>query len=70
MKYNGTVYTVGVPKGRDADADIATQTKITLDTIDARLAEAGTDKSRILEATVFLTSMSDFKGMNEEWNKW
>ena len=70
VKYNGLVWTVGVPKGRAADADIATQTKITLASIDERLAQAGTSKERILEATVFLTSFDDFKGMDDEWKAW
>jgi enamine deaminase RidA (YjgF/YER057c/UK114 family) len=70
VKYNGLVWTVGVPKGRKEDDDIATQTKITLDSIDERLAQAGTDKSKIIEATVFLTDMSEFSGMNAEWSSW
>ena len=70
VKYNGLVWTVGVPKGREPDADIATQTKITLASIDERLAQAGTSKERILEATVFLTSFDDFKGMDDEWKAW
>jgi enamine deaminase RidA (YjgF/YER057c/UK114 family) len=37
---------------------------------DERLAQAGTDKSRIIEATVFLTDMSDFKGMDSVWCQW
>ena len=31
---------------------------------------AGTDKSRILEATVFITSMDNFAGMDEAWREW
>jgi len=71
VKYSGLVWTVGVPTGRDTDASIEEQAKITFANIDKRLAEAGTSKDKILEATVFLTNLKeDFKGFNEEWAKW
>jgi enamine deaminase RidA (YjgF/YER057c/UK114 family) len=72
VKYNGLVWTVGIPgKGKGGpDVDIVEQTKLTLSNIDERLAQAGTDKTRILEATVFLTNMEDFKGMDSEWQAW
>jgi len=70
VKHNGVVWTVGVPKGRERNADINTQTKITLASIDERLAQAGTDKSKIIEATVFLTNMKEFKGFDKEWKAW
>jgi len=64
------VWTVGVPKGRERNANIKRQTALTLKTIDERLNQAGTDKSRIIEATVFLTNMKEFKGFDSEWKKW
>jgi len=70
VKHNGVVWTVGVPKGRERNADINTQTKLTLASIDQRLAQAGTDKSKIIEATVFLTNMKEFKGFDKEWKAW
>ena len=71
VKYNGMVWTVGVPKGKSGnDASIEEQTRITLAMIDARLEEAGTNKSNIIEATVFLTDMADFKGFDAEWQAW
>jgi enamine deaminase RidA (YjgF/YER057c/UK114 family) len=70
VKYNGLVWTVGIPKGRTLEATIEEQTRITLNSIDTRLAEAGTSKEKILEATVFLTDMSEFKGMDAEWQAW
>ena len=71
VKHRGTVWTVGVPKGRSASADINEQTKLTLASIDERLSQAGTDKSKILEATVFLTNLKkDFKGFDKEWRSW
>ena len=59
MKHQGFVWTVGVPTGRSPTADIATQTQLALAAIDARLAQAGTDKTNIFETTVFLTNIKD-----------
>jgi solute carrier family 25 S-adenosylmethionine transporter 26 len=71
VKHKGTVWTVGVPKGRSASADINEQTKLTLAAIDERLSQAGTDKSKIIEATVFLTNLQkDFNGFDKEWKSW
>jgi len=70
VKHNGLVWTVGVPTGRARNADICTQTKIALASIDARLAQAGTDKTKILETTVFLTNMKEFKGFDKVFSAW
>lgn len=71
VKHKGLVWTVGVPMGRANNADIGTQTKMTLDAIDKRLADAGTDKSKIIEATCFLADMKgDFAGFDQAWKEW
>jgi len=69
-KYNGLVWTVGVPSGRKEDDGIEEQTRLTCAVIDKRLAEAGTSKANILEATVFLTDLDEFRGFDGEWQKW
>ena len=67
--YNGVVYLAGqVPD--DASADMAGQTRQVLATIDRLLAEAGTDKTRILMAQIFITNMQEFPGMNKAWDEW
>lgn len=67
--HNGTVYLAGqVPE--TADKDIRGQTAEVLAAIDKLLAEAGTDKSRILMAQIFITDLADFAGMNEVWDAW
>ena len=67
--HNGIVYTAGqVPD--DMAADIAAQTRQVLAKIDALLQEAGTDKSRVLTAQVWLRSRDDLAGMNEIWDGW
>ena len=54
----------------DRKADIAAQTRSVLDQIDRLLAEAGTDKTRILSATIYLADMKDYGAMNEVWDAW
>lgn len=50
--------------------DTAAQTHAVLGKIDALLAEAGTDKSYILTATIWLADMEDFGAMNAVWDQW
>lgn len=67
--HNGTAYLAGqIPN--DATLDIRGQTREVLAAVDALLARAGTDKTRILMAQIFLTDMADFEGMNAEWDTW
>jgi len=65
--HNKTVYLAGqVAPG----VTVAIQTRNVLATIDALLAEAGTDKSRLLSATIWLTNMATFAEMNGVWETW
>lgn len=67
--HNGTVYLAGqVPD--DPTKDIAGQTAEVLANIDKLLGEAGTDKSRILMAQIFLADLADFPAMNAVWDAW
>ena len=64
--HNGTVYLagqVGTP-----GKPVAEQTKEVLASIDRLLAEAGTDKSKLIQATIWLADMRDFAAMNEVKN--
>jgi enamine deaminase RidA (YjgF/YER057c/UK114 family) len=67
--HNGTVYLAG-QIAEDATQDIAGQTRQVLAAIDALLAKAGTDKSKILMTQVFLKDLNDFPGMNSVWDAW
>lgn len=49
---------------------VADQTRVILEKIDGLLAEAGSDKSRLLQATIWLASMDDFAEMNGVWDAW
>ena len=67
--HGGIAYLAGqVPE--TAGADIETQTREVLEAIDALLAQAGSDKTRILRAQIFLADMGDFTGMNQAWDEW
>ena len=67
--HNGIAYLAG-QVAEDASADIRGQTSQVLAAIDRLLAEAGTDKSRILMAQIFIADLSDFAAMNEVWDAW
>ena len=64
-----TVYLAGQVASNPA-ADVAGQTRQILDTIDRLLAEAGTDKTRILTATIYLADIGTFADMNLIWDAW
>ena len=67
--HNGVAYLAGqVPE--DATQGIAGQTRQVLAEVDALLAKAGTDKTRILRAQIYLADMSDVAGMNPAWDEW
>jgi len=51
-------------------ATVAIQTREILASIDALLAQADTDKSRLLSATIWLTDMATFAEMNSVWQSW
>ena len=54
----------------DRSADITGQTQQIVDKIDGFLAQAGTDKSKLLQANLWITDMSNFAAMNAVWNSW
>ena len=66
--HNGTVYLVEVPS--NLDADITAQTENLLASVERLLAQAGSDKSRLLMATIYLADMADYRAMNAVWDAW
>lgn len=65
--HGNTIYTAGqVAEGET----VADQTKAILGQIDALLAEAGSDKSKLLSATIWITDMDNFAEMNAVWDVW
>ncbi len=67
--HNGTVYLAG-QVAADGTQDITGQAKQVLAQIDSLLAEVGSDKTKILSATIFLPSMADFPALNAVWETW
>jgi enamine deaminase RidA (YjgF/YER057c/UK114 family) len=67
--HNGTVYMAGVVAG-DATVGVKGQTEQILATIDRVLRLAGSDKSKILKANIWLSNIADFALMNEAWDAW
>jgi enamine deaminase RidA (YjgF/YER057c/UK114 family) len=67
--HNGVAYLAGQVAG-DASQDIAGQTQQVLAAIDALLARAGSDKSKVLRAQIFLVDLKDFTAMNAVWERW
>lgn len=65
--HGGIVYLAGQVGG---GATIVEQTAATLAEIDRLLALAGTDKTRLLTAQVWLADIADFGGMNSVWDEW
>lgn len=67
--HGDTIYLAG-QVASDAGADITVQTQQVLQKVDAYLAEAGSDKSKILSAQVWISSIGHFAAMNEVWDAW
>lgn len=66
--HNGTVYLAG--QVGQPGFSVADQTRQVLAEIDRLLAAAGSDKTRILSAQIWLASMDDFAEMNAVWDAW
>jgi enamine deaminase RidA (YjgF/YER057c/UK114 family) len=56
--------------GDDPDPDVELQTLSVLRRIDELLESSGTDRSRLLSATIYLADMADFSAMNAAWDRW
>ena len=67
--FQGVVYLAGMVPER-GDTDIAGQTHDVLNQVQTRLQEAGSDKSRILRAQIYLSDIQDIGAMNAVWDAW
>jgi len=68
--HNKTVYLAGQVAENARGASVAAQTKEILSSIDRLLAQASSDKSQLLSATIWLTDMASFAEMNKVWDSW
>jgi enamine deaminase RidA (YjgF/YER057c/UK114 family) len=68
--HGDTIYLAGQVALDRPDASFAEQTRNVLERIDALLAEAGSDRSKLLSATIWLADMRGFEEMNAVWDAW
>ena len=68
--HGNTVYLAGQVAQESAGKSVTEQTKEILSIIDSLLAEAGSDKSKILMANIWITDMGTFQEMNAVWDAW
>ena len=69
VEHGNTVYLAGVV-AKKLEADVKGQTKEILDEIDRLLAKSGTNKSKVLTATIWVTDIRNRAPMNEVWTAW
>lgn len=68
--HGDTVYLAGQVANLTAGGGVAEQTAEILGIIDGLLKQAGTDKTHLLSATIYLPDIATFSQMNAEWDKW
>ena len=68
--HGDTIYLAGVVANTAAGKSVTEQTKDVLSIIDSHLAKAGSDKSKLLTATIYLPDMGTFAEMNAVWDGW
>jgi enamine deaminase RidA (YjgF/YER057c/UK114 family) len=69
LTHNGTVYLAGMTAD-DLSGDVIRQTADTLAKIDHYLGMAGSDKTKLLTAVIWLRDIADFDRMNTVWDEW
>ncbi len=68
--YGDTVYLAGIVAENPKGKSVTEQTKSILGQIDSFLAKAGTDKTKLLSANIWITDMANFAEMNAVWDAW
>jgi enamine deaminase RidA (YjgF/YER057c/UK114 family) len=68
--HGGKVYLSGFVAEKTVGKPVKEQTRDILEQIEATLKEAGSDKSKILKANIWLTDIKTFAQMNEAWDAW
>jgi enamine deaminase RidA (YjgF/YER057c/UK114 family) len=69
LRHNGTIYLAGLVAD-DTRGDVVQQARDVLAKIDHYLAMAGSDKTQLLSATIWLRDIADFERMNGVWDAW
>jgi enamine deaminase RidA (YjgF/YER057c/UK114 family) len=68
--HGDTVYLAGVVAQANKGKSVTEQTREILATIDGYLAQAGSNKTKLLSATIYLADMATFAEMNAVWDAW
>ncbi len=68
--HGDTIYLAGQVAKNQSSGTVFEQTREILFQIDSLLSEVGSDKTKLLSATIYLSNMSDFAAMNEVWDMW
>jgi enamine deaminase RidA (YjgF/YER057c/UK114 family) len=68
--HGNTVYLSGIVADSPKGKSMAEQTKSILSQIDGFLAQAGTDKNKLISANIWVTDMANFAEMNGVWDAW
>jgi enamine deaminase RidA (YjgF/YER057c/UK114 family) len=68
--HGSTVYTAGQVAEKTKGGSVADQTREILSLIDQILAESGSEKEKILTATIYLSDITSFAEMNSVWDTW
>ena len=68
--HGSTIYLAGQVADKTKGGSVVDQTKEILSIIDELLNQAGSDKSKILSTTIWLTDISTFAEMNTAWDAW
>jgi enamine deaminase RidA (YjgF/YER057c/UK114 family) len=68
--HGNMVYLAGQVAQDTSATTVADQTKVILGQIDALLSKAGTDKSKLITANIWLSDISTFDEMNKVWDAW
>ncbi len=68
--HNGVAHLAGIVAEEAKGRSVLEQTREILSEIDRILSEAGSDKTKLLKANIWLTDMASFSQMNEAWDAW
>jgi len=68
--HGNTAYLAGIVANEPKGKSVTEQTKDILSQIDGLLAKAGTDKTKLLTANIWITDMANFAEMNSVWDTW
>jgi enamine deaminase RidA (YjgF/YER057c/UK114 family) len=68
--YNDTVYLAGLTADKTAGQSVGEQTKEILEKIDGLLKQGGTDKSKLVQAVIWLQDIRTVDEFNKVWDAW